>query len=51
MKTLDSKRIIPMMHREDEKNRKKIVKYHKCIFHLHTPSSHDYRLLNDDLIR
>lgn len=49
MKTLDSKRIIPMMHREDEKNRKKIAKYHKCIFHLHTPSSHDYRLLNDDL--
>ncbi|MCI8778285.1 MAG: chromosome segregation protein SMC [Bacilli bacterium] len=34
------------MYKQIIEEKKKFGKYHKTIFHLHTPASHDFRLLN-----
>lgn len=42
----DSARIIPLMYEKEKKRKKNIARFHKCIFHMHSPASHDYRLID-----
>lgn len=45
-KMVDSERIVSMMIEKEKKRKKNIARFHKCIFHMHSPVSHDYKLID-----
>ncbi|OTN78279.1 Spaf_1101 family AAA-like ATPase [Enterococcus faecium] len=44
----DSRRIIPLLYKELEKNKYSGGSFKKTIFHIHTPASHDFTLINEE---
>ena len=44
MEKVDSDRIIELMYNNEKRREKHLAKFRKCIFHLHSPVSYDYRL-------
>ncbi len=45
-KKVDSERIVSIMVENEKKRKKNIARFHKCIFHMHSPVSHDYKLID-----
>lgn len=43
----DHNRIIETIYNQIVGNKGKYAKFHKCLFHLHTPASHDYAVLEE----
>ncbi|MBS3201966.1 hypothetical protein HS086_01255 [Turicibacter sp. PIG517] len=43
---IDSERIIPIIYKKEQKRKKDIARFHKCIFHMHSPASFDYGLID-----
>ncbi len=45
-KKVDSERIVSIIVENEKKRKKNIARFHKCIFHIHSPVSHDYKLID-----
>lgn len=48
-KKFDYEYIIPELNSKVNSEKKRFAEFHKCVFHIHTPASHDYTLVNRDI--